>query len=133
MTREHLCIAMEYAPGGDLFRYIVRNNCLPEDSARWFFQQLIITVDYCHRKGIANRDIKLQNLLLDGNGELLKVCDFGYSKVISNSNQPDSLCLHQSVEWQSNAKSRVGTAAYLAPEVLSNTAGQTYDGKVLFN
>jgi len=115
LTRECLCISMEYASGGDLFRYIVQNDSLPEKTARWFFQQLIIAVDYCHRKGIANRDIKLQNILLSGNCELLKVCDFGYSK---------------SDQWQSNAKSRVGTAAYLAPEVVSNPAGQTYDGKI---
>jgi serine/threonine protein kinase len=31
---------------------------------RWFFQQLILAVDYCHRKGVANRDIKLENTLL---------------------------------------------------------------------
>jgi serine/threonine protein kinase len=32
--------------------------------ARWFFQQLILAVDYCHKKGVANRDIKLENTLL---------------------------------------------------------------------
>jgi len=31
---------------------------------RWFFQQLILAVDYCHSKGVANRDIKLENTLL---------------------------------------------------------------------
>ena len=33
---------------------------LAEDLARWFFQQLIVALDFCHRKGIANRDIKLE-------------------------------------------------------------------------
>jgi len=31
---------------------------------RWFFQQLIIGLDYCHKMGIFNRDIKLENTLL---------------------------------------------------------------------
>jgi serine/threonine protein kinase len=31
----------------------------PEDEARWFFQQFIIGLDYCHKMGIANRDIKV--------------------------------------------------------------------------
>jgi serine/threonine-protein kinase SRK2 len=31
---------------------------------RPLFQQLILAVDYCHKKGVANRDIKLENLLL---------------------------------------------------------------------
>jgi serine/threonine protein kinase len=35
---------------------------------RWFFQQLILAVDYCHRKGVANRDIKLENTLLQVGG-----------------------------------------------------------------
>ena len=34
-------------------------------------------------QGVANRDIKLENTLLDGSPRpLLKICDFGYSKVI---------------------------------------------------
>eukprot|EP00955_Chlamydomonas_euryale_P017934 190899-Chlamydomonas_euryale.AAC.6 len=37
---------------------------LKEAVARWFFQQLIIGADYCHKRGVANRDIKLENTLL---------------------------------------------------------------------
>lgn len=33
---------------------------LKEPAARWFFQQLVIGLDYCHRKGVVNRDIKLE-------------------------------------------------------------------------
>lgn len=40
---------MEYAAGGDLFRYAAARRGLHEDEARWFFQQLILAVDYCHR------------------------------------------------------------------------------------
>jgi serine/threonine-protein kinase SRK2 len=57
---------------------------LKEAVARWFFQQLVIGVDYCHKRGVANRDIKLENTLLQVvKGlplPLLKICDFGYSK-----------------------------------------------------
>ena len=35
---------------------------MSEDDARWIFQQLIVAVDYCHRLGIANRDIKVRYL-----------------------------------------------------------------------
>ncbi len=48
----------------------------------WFFQQLIVGVDYLHRMEIASRDIKLENTLLDTSPRpLVKICDFGYSKV----------------------------------------------------
>ena len=50
LTPTHLALAMEYAPGGDLYSYVSTRARLPEDHARFFFQQLIIGMDYCHRK-----------------------------------------------------------------------------------
>jgi serine/threonine protein kinase len=48
------------------------------------YLQLILALDYCHRRGVANRDIKLENCLLQNEDglphPLLKICDFGYSK-----------------------------------------------------
>jgi len=35
---------------------------MPEEEARWIFQQLLVAVDYCQRLGIANRDIKVKSL-----------------------------------------------------------------------
>ena len=49
LTPEFLAIAMEYAAGGDMFQLVVRQRGLPEADARWYFQQLIIAIDYCHR------------------------------------------------------------------------------------
>ena len=37
------------AAGGDMFEYVVRKGGLRESEARWFFQQLIVAVDYIHR------------------------------------------------------------------------------------
>jgi serine/threonine-protein kinase SRK2 len=64
LTHRFICIVMEYATGGSLFQYVQRQGRLMEAVARWFFQQLVVGVDYCHRKGVANRDIKLENTLL---------------------------------------------------------------------
>lgn len=108
--RGQVGIVMEFADGGNLFDYVKQRRRLEETLARWFFQQLILAVDYCHRKGVVNRDIKLENLLLQ-NDQLfpqLKLCDFGYSK-----NHDDSL-----------PKSMVGSPNYMAPEVLNM---QQYD------
>ena len=54
---------MEFCDGGDLSQYIDNRTHhrvfgLPESQARWLFQQLMVAVDYCHRLGIVNRDIK---------------------------------------------------------------------------
>ena len=116
LTDVYICIVMEYAEGGDMFDYVLKRGGLREHEARWFFQQLIVATDYIHQMGMANRDIKLENTLLDVSPKpLIKLCDFGYSK-------------HEKL--QSAPGSRVGTPAYLAPEVISTLKGDTYDGKI---
>ncbi|URE12025.1 serine threonine-protein kinase [Musa troglodytarum] len=113
LTPTHLAIVMEYAAGGELFERICDAGRFSEDEARYFFQQLICGVSYCHLRQICHRDLKLENTLLDGSpAPRLKICDFGYSK---------SSLLH------SRPKSTVGTPAYNAPEVLSP---REFDGKV---
>lgn len=49
LTSNHLVLAMEFAAGGDLFKYVSSRRSLPEPEARWIFQQLIVAIDYCHR------------------------------------------------------------------------------------
>ncbi|KAF3445894.1 hypothetical protein FNV43_RR11071 [Rhamnella rubrinervis] len=113
LTPTHLAIVMEYAAGGELFERICNAGRFSEDEARFFFQQLISGVSYCHSMQICHRDLKLENTLLDGStAPHVKICDFGYSK---------SSVLH------SQPKSTVGTPAYIAPEVLSK---KEYDGKI---
>lgn len=105
LTPSHLAIVMEYASGGELFHRICKKGRFLEDEARYFFQQLVSGVSFCHRSGVCHRDLKLENTLLDGStAPRLKICDFGYSK---------SMFLH------SEPKSTVGTPAYIAPEVLN--------------
>ncbi|XP_039042370.1 serine/threonine-protein kinase SRK2I-like [Hibiscus syriacus] len=113
LTPTHLAIVMEYASGGELFERISAAGRFNEDEARFFFQQLLSGVSYCHAMQVCHRDLKLENTLLDGSpAPRLKICDFGYSK---------SSVLH------SQPKSTVGTPAYIAPEVLLR---QEYDGKI---
>jgi serine/threonine protein kinase len=40
---------MEYVQGGELFEYLVSQGKLSEREARKYFQQIITTLDYCHR------------------------------------------------------------------------------------
>uniref|UniRef100_A0A6N2K7R7 non-specific serine/threonine protein kinase n=2 Tax=Salix viminalis TaxID=40686 RepID=A0A6N2K7R7_SALVM len=81
LTPTHLAIVMEYAAGGELFERICKAGRFSEDEARYFFQQLISGVNFCHNMQICHRDLKLENTLLDGSpAPRLKICDFGYSK-----------------------------------------------------
>ncbi|KAK9811017.1 hypothetical protein WJX73_006755 [Symbiochloris irregularis] len=116
LTVRHLAIVMEYCAGGNMWQYVADNRGLDEDRARWFYQQLILALDYIHKMSVSNRDIKLENTLLDtsqpNTKPLLKVCDFGYS-------------INESLSLPRTA---VGTPGYVAPEVLTNR--RRYDGKL---
>ena len=85
LTPTHLVVIMEYASGGELFAYVQQSGRLTEDASRFFFQQLITAVEYCHNSGVYHRDLKLENALIDissGTIPYLKLCDFGFSKVL---------------------------------------------------
>ncbi|KAK9077279.1 hypothetical protein SSX86_005616 [Deinandra increscens subsp. villosa] len=113
LTPTHLAIVMEYASGGELFERICNAGRFSEDEARFFFQQLMSGVGYCHSMQVCHRDLKLENTLLDGSQPpRLKICDFGYSKSSVLHSQPNS---------------NVGTPDYIAPEVFLE---KEYDGKI---
>ncbi|TYK06690.1 serine/threonine-protein kinase SAPK3-like [Cucumis melo var. makuwa] len=65
LTPAHLAIVMEYAASGEFFGRICSAGQFSEDEARFFFQQLISGVSYCHSMQICYRDLKLENTLLD--------------------------------------------------------------------
>ena len=78
-TEKHIIIVMELCAGGDLLNYVRKRRRLKEPYAKVIFKQIIDGLCYIHSKFIAHRDIKLDNILLDGKGNV-KICDFGVSK-----------------------------------------------------
>jgi serine/threonine protein kinase len=65
----------------------------------------------CHSQKIAHRDLKPDNVMYDERTGLVKLIDFGLSKDLSTS----------------LAVSRVGTLAYVPPEIIACTQGRAYD------
>jgi serine/threonine-protein kinase SRK2 len=114
----HLAIVMEYVEGTTLLDHVKEYGRLEEDEARWYFQQIMIALDYLHRKEIASRDMKLQNILLEDDEArqrpLLKVTGFGHAKHERFHSAPASL---------------VGTAEYLSPEVIRSQGKKAYNGR----
>ncbi|KAL2757081.1 hypothetical protein ACRALDRAFT_2041593 [Sodiomyces alcalophilus JCM 7366] len=77
-TERHIGIILEYASGGELFDYILTHRYLKDNAARRLFAQLVSGVGYLHKKGIVHRDLKLENLLLDRNRNII-ITDFGFA------------------------------------------------------
>jgi len=101
-TKRHMLLCMELCAGGDLLNYVRKRKKLDEVSAKVIFKQIIEGLGYIHKKRILHRDIKLDNILLDGKGNV-KIADFGVSKLV----KPGDVMHEQS-----------GTPAYIAPEIL---------------
>lgn len=121
-TKKHIIIVMELCAGGDLLNYVRKRRRLKEPFAKKIFKQIIDGLHYIHSKCIAHRDIKLDNILLDGKGSV-KIADFGVSK----QTQPGV-----------KMREQCGTPAYIAPEILKNKNGYSFNvdlwsaGVVLF-
>jgi protein-serine/threonine kinase len=81
-TDRYIGIIMEYASGGELFDFILNNRYLKDHAARRLFAQLISGVGYLHKKGIVHRDLKLENLLLDKNRNII-ITDFGFANTFN--------------------------------------------------
>jgi serine/threonine protein kinase len=106
---ELICVIMEYCSGGDLFEYLIRNGPIPESRARSLFVQLVDALKYLTTRNVCHRDIKLENVLISGDG-MLKLCDFGFSRIQTPSALVATPC---------------GSPVYTAPEIFQ---GGGYDG-----
>ena len=76
--------------------------------------QLLLTMDFIHKKGVVHRDIKLDNILINKieEGEFkVKIADFGMASYIKGQGQ-------QNVEYSSQLYMKCGTPGYVAPEIL---------------
>ncbi|KAL1465033.1 hypothetical protein WDU94_004629 [Cyamophila willieti] len=110
---QSLHIVMEYATNSTLQEYIKNRHgrMLPQDELLFLFSQLVLAVNFIHSSKILHRDIKPCNILLTGSkGNVLKLSDFGISKLLNATN---------------NARSLVGTPSYLSPELCLGKAYST--------
>ena len=81
-TERYIGIILEYASGGELFDFILNHRYLKDNAARRLFAQLVSGVGYLHKKGIVHRDLKLENLLLDRNRNII-ITDFGFANTFN--------------------------------------------------
>lgn len=76
---QYLHLVMDYLPD-TLYRLLKQHARQPLSTVRTYIAQLFSGLAYVHSKGIAHRDIKPHNLLIDPATGRLKLCDFGSAK-----------------------------------------------------
>lgn len=75
-TKRFLYVMTEYCEGGDLFELLTASpKPIPECDARIVAAEIIAAIDTVHRVGAMYRDVKLENILLDGDGHI-RLADF---------------------------------------------------------
>jgi NIMA (never in mitosis gene a)-related kinase len=99
-----LMIAMEYAQGGTIFEYLQQRgeHLLNEEEIMHLFVQILLSLQHVHSRSILHRDLKTQNIMLCKKKKVVKVGDFGISKVLNS---------------KSKAHTVVGTPCYISPEL----------------
>uniref|UniRef100_A0A0B6Z4C1 Protein kinase domain-containing protein n=1 Tax=Arion vulgaris TaxID=1028688 RepID=A0A0B6Z4C1_9EUPU len=80
-----LNLVLEYVPE-TVYRvarhYSKSKQTIPIIFIKLYMYQLFRSLAYIHSQGVCHRDIKPQNLLLDPETGILKLCDFGSAKVL---------------------------------------------------
>jgi MAP/microtubule affinity-regulating kinase len=82
-SRTHVHLIMELCEGKSLYHIVKKSQekaveGVSEVRVKNIFRQLLTAVAYMHENDIAHRDLKLDNILVDGN-DLVKLIDFGFA------------------------------------------------------
>ncbi len=100
---ERQYIVFEYVHGENLKSLVEREGPLPEQDAVRLTLQIARALGFAHEHGLVHRDVKPQNVLLNGDGEA-KVTDFGIAR---------SLDVKGGLTQTGTV---MGTSDYIAPE-----------------
>ncbi|KAF7907570.1 uncharacterized protein EAF01_005156 [Botrytis porri] len=109
LSNDRLYMFTELAAAGDLYTYFDScGNRLEDAHARLITRQIALALEYLHSKGIAHRDIKMENILITNTdiGSRVILTDFGLANYTDKTT--------------GRLFSSVGTDGYVAPEIMGS-------------
>ncbi|KAG6755722.1 hypothetical protein POTOM_039124 [Populus tomentosa] len=141
--RQSVHLVMELCAGGELFDRIIAKGHYSERDAAKICREIVNVVHACHFMGVMHRDLKPENFLLSSKAEgaKLKATDFGLSVYIEEdytlslvvildklANDIEAMVKFDDEEIPSKVyRDIVGSAYYVAPEVLRRSYGKEID------
>eukprot|EP01095_Lingulamoeba_sp_RSL-Kostka_P011373 TRINITY_DN42_c2_g2_i1.p1 TRINITY_DN42_c2_g2~~TRINITY_DN42_c2_g2_i1.p1 ORF type:complete len:716 (+),score=251.19 TRINITY_DN42_c2_g2_i1:62-2209(+) len=81
--RVHLIL--EHVDGRELCEIVETTSHMPEDVCRHLFRQILLGVQYMHETGVVHRDLKLENIIVDKQGNA-KIIDLGFGNFFIGEN-----------------------------------------------
>jgi serine/threonine protein kinase len=106
----HAYLVLEHCSKGMLYKLLRQEKRFGEVRTVAYALDIARALEYCHKRHVIHRDIKAENLLIDGNGTV-KLADFGWS-VHAPPDTPEAV---------SRRKTLCGTPEYLSPEIVAGT------------
>lgn len=141
MNDKALIFVQEIAHHGELFDYVKSNEHFGERAVVSMFRQIMAGLKELHSKGIAHRDIKLENLLV-GEDFKIKLADFSFCtqfkkfKKIYDGAKDHNYADTKILVKRQIMDTRLGTVGYMAPEIGKGKYNEKVDiyaaGVVLF-
>lgn len=100
----YIYFLLEYIKGCELFETIREIGLLSRNIAKFYMASLILCVEYLHIRSVIYRDLKPENVMVEGDG-YLRLIDMGTAKQLKQANGYRTFTI-------------IGTPHYMAPEVM---------------
>ncbi|RDL37219.1 putative 3-phosphoinositide-dependent protein kinase 1 [Venustampulla echinocandica] len=117
-----LYYVLDIASGGELLGVLKKIGSFDEECTRFYGAQILDAIEHMHNRGVIHRDLKPENVLLDDQMHI-KITDFGTAKLLPDprtARDPSSYDPAGGEEESTRARSFVGTAEYVSPELLTD-------------
>eukprot|EP01065_Artemidia_motanka_P005558 TRINITY_DN1268_c0_g2_i1.p1 TRINITY_DN1268_c0_g2~~TRINITY_DN1268_c0_g2_i1.p1 ORF type:complete len:618 (+),score=170.02 TRINITY_DN1268_c0_g2_i1:74-1855(+) len=134
-TSEYVVLVSQFAPGKEVFDLVIERGGVDMQTARVILRQLLLALSFCHRSGVAHRDVKPENLIVHEKTLYTRLLDFGMARYVGETPSsatgagcatPGTLCLVSTSGSSVSASAStlctpfVGTAVYMPYEGLGN-------------